>query len=633
MLKIGMRNLSVHKHTVAFTALLAAGFCLPLPVRGQVASAPSSGEVPLAGARTVSDVFIGRNANGPYLLSWKGLDPAAVSISRGPARLQSGIDYTLDPVQGVLTFARPLKQREVARADYRLDPKKSVRNMSAVAPLQFKLLEGMGGAFSMDAMVRPEPIGPSLGKPSTPAAGPGSMLLGLSGSAKPAGNSQLQARLLLDARGANLLDRGALQISEKTQFSIGEVKAGYSRAGSGFLGARETGIRAGAEVLEGAATVTALRGFQAAATFMQSTDLTEKGHGATTTVLGQKFGGSLGSNTKLQATRTETSVVSPNGEVRDRVASRVQLDHRFGALGSATALFERNETTADGLELITQTSTFQIRARPAATVSLAGNFQNRLLPSGAEDAAGLSLEAEPTRTTKLRALVGEHYTKTGARHTREALLEFKPSERAAFTTGFRLRADRESQSEAGLFGATLSPAPGFEISGMVRARGATVNGAPDPSAVDTYDVKSTIDLLGRQLRLTGAVADNPEDDKGNVLRLRRQSVGIASAFGKIGVEAMLGREEFLLNQARGESLDLKLSWRLGTGTLLGGRFAGSDRREGDRLQTSTHAISLSHRVGSSLDFSVAGSMTRQERNGVVLPNTDYRAEARLAFRL
>src|ERR1041384_3339061 len=83
---------------------------------------------------SVSDVFVGRNVVGPYLLAWKKVEAGTEIVYRGPRRLTRDADYRLDSTAGTLTFTVPLHAREIARIDYHYDPKTASANTGGFLP-------------------------------------------------------------------------------------------------------------------------------------------------------------------------------------------------------------------------------------------------------------------------------------------------------------------------------------------------------------------------------------------------------------------------------------------------------------------------------------------------------------------
>jgi len=578
-------------------------------------------------ARLVTDVFFGKNVVGPYLLSWKGIEPGSEVVTRGAQRLVRNTDYHLDATAGVLIFTAPLRNREIARVDYRCTPGKAQANTgAAAAPMQFNLFERGGGALTFNALYRPDTLGPA--NAAAPASG--LMLLGFSGNARLTPQSGLTGRLFLDARGGNLWDRSALQITEKSVTNFGQFSAGFSRGGSGFLAGQETGIAAGKQIVEAAGSLNPIYGIQASASFRQTTDLPEQGRGAIVTVLGQRLAGTLGATTRFQATRALTTTETLDSPTVERVTDRLQIDQKLGDRTQATALFERTETTAENSGQVAQTSGLTIRSQPTNSVSLQGSFQNRLLPSGAEDSASVRVEAEATRQIKLTALLGERYRQKDTLHSREALVEYRPGAQFSLTGSLLVRSEGPGKSFAGGLRATARPGKYLEISGGFKEREASGAGA-DSDAPDTYNMNLSLRLFGGGVRLTGGYADNPEDEKGMIARARSQSVGVQSTWGRLDVSGDYALQDEYLTSRTSAVLDLRVGWRFAPTTQLATGFRETRTREQSLLSSDTYSFSLTHRVGSLLDIILRGLMTTYEKDGLFQP-TEYRAEAKLGIR-
>src|SRR5947209_5230029 len=69
----------------------------------------------LVGGQSVTDIFVGKNAAGPYLLSWRMIEPNSETVTAGTSRFTRDIDYSLDALSGVLKFTRPLRTNQIAR--------------------------------------------------------------------------------------------------------------------------------------------------------------------------------------------------------------------------------------------------------------------------------------------------------------------------------------------------------------------------------------------------------------------------------------------------------------------------------------------------------------------------------------
>lgn len=582
-----------------------------------------------AETRLVTDIFLGKNVVGPYLLTWRGIEPGSEVVMRDAKRLIRDADYRLDSTAGVLIFTTPLRAQQIARVDYRCVPGKAVANFgAAAAPMQFNLFEGGSGALTFNALYRPEVVGPA----NTKMATGGRMLLGFGGNAKLAPQSSLTSRLFLDTHGGNLLDRSGVQIGEKTVTRFGQFSAGFTRGGSGFLAEPETGILRGKQIIEAAGSLNPIHGIQASASFRQMTDLPAQGKGTTVTTLGQRLAGTLGAVTRFLATRTQTLTETPDGPTMERVVDRLQIDQPLGTRTQATAVLERSETTTGDGGQVAQTGTLTLRAQPSDRLAVQGSFQNRLLPSGAEDATNLRIEAEPTRQVRLTALLGERYRQSGALHSREATVEYAPGARLTLSGVLQLRAEGNREAFTGGLKAAARPTKYLEVSGGFKQRDATVDGVPDPNAPDTYNVNLALRLFGGGMRLTGGYADNPEDDKGLITRARSHRLGLQSTWGRLDLSGDYSLQDEHLTNRASAILDLRVGWRFAPTTQLITGYHGTRTQESSLFATDTYSLRLMHRAGTLLDVILGTFVTTYSKNGLIQPDSDYRAEAKIGIR-
>jgi hypothetical protein len=624
------RDMPHTRRQFAAAVPLAAALALfsTLPAWSQSPAAPP----PSLAASTLdmTDVFVGRNVVGPYILSWRGIEAETVAITRGGTRLKPGADYKLDPKTGAITFTAPVRTRDIVRVDYRYAPSKAEKNAgSIIQPFQFNLFEKNNGALKFGAVIRPDALATAGASGTSPKS---LMLLNFGGSARLADQSTLTSRLFLDAEGGNVLDRGGVQLQEKTKHRYGSFSAGFTRAGSGFRAEEESGIKAGRQLFEAAASLNPIQGIAASASFQQTTELPSEGKGGTVTVLGQKLAGRLGATTRFAAVRTETTTDSADGSSLTRTANRLQVDQAIGKSTSATAVVEHTETDNGDARTVLQTNTLNVRSAPTDNVTLTGTFQNRLQKSGAEDVANFRVEASPTNRVKLSALVGEKYSKAGALHSREARVEIAPAQGITLNGSLQMSAKAGNEATATGFSAAAKPLSFLEVSGGVRVREEVKQGVPDPEAPDTYDVKVAVGLPNSVLKLTGGIASNPEDERGAVIRSRNQSVGAQMKLGAFDVQGGYTLQDEYLATRLTATIDAKLGWRMAKSTSIVTTYRRSETLEENVLAADTFALSFVHRLGSIFDLSLSGTMTQYEKDGITQPTRDYRAEAKLGVR-
>jgi hypothetical protein len=604
-----------------------------LPVCAQTASVAPSTQSTLLGTTSatlaISDVFVGRNVVGPYLLSWKGIEVGSEIVSRGPQRLQANTDYKLDPATGALTFTRSLRAQEIARVDYWYAPSKATANTGTTfQPMKFNLFDFANGALNFNALIRPDVPGAAG---TTTGGSHGLMLLGFGSSMNLTPQSTLASKLFLDMQGGNFKEKSGLQLSEKTKTNFGQFSAGFTRGGSQFKAGDDTGIIAGRQLLEAAGSLNAIHGITASATFQQTSELPDQGKGSVVTVLGQKLAGTLGAKTRFLATRTETTINAADGTTANRVANRIQLDQKVDGKTQATFLLDQNQNKTGDTSTLLQTSTLSVRSQPTDAVSVTGSYQNKLQTTGPEDTTNVKVEAAATKKLKLSALIGDRFNKTSALHSRQAGVEYAAMPNFTVSGSVQVRAEAGTESLATGFTAAAKPVKFVEVSGGVKLRDTTIQGVPDPTAPDTYDLKLSVGLPNNKIKLTGGYTNNPEDERGTVTRAYNRSVGLQTTLGQFDLAGGYSFQNEYLTTKISTILDLKFGWRVAKTTQFTTSFREAATQDQGLLATDTYTLALTHKIGSLLDFALSGTMTNYLKDGLPQPNQDYRAEAKLGL--
>lgn len=119
------------------TAFLAAHISLvlmllPLPAAQQTVNTPAALSGVDSSQFSYTDVFIGRNTRGPYLLSWKGVRARSERVIVDGKTLRRDEEYTIDYAAGTLVFHQPLRKESMAQVTYEVDPSKAQRNPQTV---------------------------------------------------------------------------------------------------------------------------------------------------------------------------------------------------------------------------------------------------------------------------------------------------------------------------------------------------------------------------------------------------------------------------------------------------------------------------------------------------------------------
>ncbi|MEP6754026.1 MAG: hypothetical protein ABJA67_00880, partial [Chthonomonadales bacterium] len=583
----------------------------------------------LSTGQLVSDIFLGRNVVGPYILSWAKIEPGSEMIFRGATRLTSNVDYKLDPNTGSLVFTSPLKTRDIVRVDFRCIPGQSKQNSAAaIQPIQFNLLDMAAGALSFNAYVRPDAA--ALGAQT--ASNPASLLLGLQGATKLAAGSNFTSRIYLDTRGGSLTDRTGLQLMEKSAHRYGTFSMGFTRAGAGFKPVDDAVTTAGKQTLDIQGALKPIHGIAASASFVQNHELPSAGKGNIVTALTEKLGGTLGSTTRFQAIHSQTVTNASDGSNAIKTASRLQIDQKVGAKTNVTALVDQSAQDGTAGHVLNKSTSLAVKSQPTENVSVLGTFKNSLLATGNEDSSSIKVEAAATKQLKLSALMGDRFTKDAVVRSREANLNYALSPAFTVATSLKLLGDGKTDSFAKGVSATAKPTKFVEVAGGIKLRDAWTQGIPDPTAMDTYDAKLTFGLPNKVIRLSAGFTDNPEDDKGLVTRARNRSLTLQSTVGVVVFSGGYTSQEQVLTLQTCQIVDLKMGLKLGKYTQVTTGFKEAQTIDTGLLSINTYSLNLTHRFGSIFDFAVGGSVITTERNGLLQPNPDYRAEAKVGIK-
>ena len=134
----------------ALVALLTTGILCMAWLLPTAAQQPANVPAALSGGDSsyvrYTDVFIGRNTRGPYLLSWKGVLNRSERVVVDGRTLTRGEEYTIDYAAGALTFTQPLRNGSMAQVTYEVDAKTAQRNPQTLQlPLDMELLNAARG--------------------------------------------------------------------------------------------------------------------------------------------------------------------------------------------------------------------------------------------------------------------------------------------------------------------------------------------------------------------------------------------------------------------------------------------------------------------------------------------------------
>ena len=609
------------------------------PTAGVTSSAANSLNVPdspFDPSALQSDVIFGRNVKGPYPLSWKKIRPGSETVIRDGGTLHRDVDYTVDADQGLLAFTTPLLPDQVVRISYRNDTPDATPNKNAlIVPVQLNFWQQGQNRLTLISKYRPDDPKAAAKNETLDTA------LQFNYGTRLWAQSALTSGVYMDLHGGDWLGRSGLLLADKTKLALGEINLAYKRAGAQFAPVDGSGLDKGREVMEATGAFNPLRRLTLNTTLRQTTELLDSStlapndptKGTTTREAGAAIALALpGLPGKIDAGRTETETLPADGSRTLKTSDTLHVEKTVAKGTKATVGYEAvttAETNPDGSANTaggnySQKTSLEVKQQVADALSLQGTFQNQIGSSGGQDTTGLKLEANPfvnvkrLRDLKVSAALNDKYQDSGAQHSREATLELPvlPLFRTKLSGGFRQSSAPGKELTVGLMDANAHPLRYLEISGGVRLRDGIADNAPDPNAVNTYNLKFKLSPL-RALQLTGSYSRNPESDGGDIKNSELQSLGLESQIGFLTFRGQYGIENQYLTTRLSNNMNLALDLHLTRADTLTTGYQNNLVFDKDISATTIYQLSFTHKLGSLFDFSLNGTMTQYGQNGLV----------------
>jgi len=633
---------------------MMALLCLPVCAAHTQQTTPATGApaamAPLShfdnAANAQSDLILGRNTKGPYLLSWKGIHPDTELVWRDGILLHRGVDYTFDPASGTIAFSLPLHSDQIVRVTYCADTADSAPNKQTFSmPFEWELWRQGKSRFLFNTVVQQNEAANGADATSS------SLLSTLQfiGSTRLLTTSELASGVYIDLRGGDWLGRSGLHLAEKTTLHKADFSLSYSRAGAQFAQSQVSSLTAGREILEADAGLTPLTGLHIAGTLRETNtlpDLTKDPNAQETSM--REAIASLSVNLpknqgKIDLGRTLSDTITPNSPGTNQTQDHVMLEHALAPGIRASVAFQSDATiptTRSGAEQLTQgtytqQTQVQLQAKPNALVTLTGSFLNALQSGGPQDTANLSVEATPfsnLKKLKVTASWQDQFQPGGVNRNREATLVLPPLPIAntQITGGVKQTSSPGTERTVGQVDATTHPSRILEISGGARIRDGYVNNAtPNPNAVNTYNVNVSLAPL-KTLKFTSGLALNPEATGGDVRKTFARTFGLETTLGILKFTGKYGLESEYLTTRQSNLLQLGLDLRLTKWDTLTTGFEGNS--DFDLTGSTIYRLGFTHRMGAAFDLSFDGSMTLRNLNGAPVPDgPELKAEAKVGL--
>lgn len=301
-----------------------------------LASAVLGLAAPLARAelRMGNDRFFGKGA-GPYVISWRNVEPRSSRVTRNGMRLEPLRDYMFDPAMGMLSLSDPAKSSDVIEISYQYDTDKASKPGPVGGTLG--LLSSQTGGLSLNYSFNPD------GQGNQNLSG-----VGFNGQAM-LGSATLSSNFMLDKAAGTAAGREA----QNMQFGLKQDKGpftynlGYSRVGKNFTQADALKLLKGSEAMDLSGKFQFSNG--GALTLKRATNVTPDAKKGTlnSSILSGGLDLNLGATSHFSALHERQSS-DQGGTALDSAVDRLRLDQKLGASTAATIIQETVTNAKNG---------------------------------------------------------------------------------------------------------------------------------------------------------------------------------------------------------------------------------------------------------------------------------------------
>jgi hypothetical protein len=660
--------------------LLATGIlCLisPLAWPGQPpANVPAAISAADASRLSYTDVFIGRNTRGPYLLSWKGVLSRSERVVVDGRPLTRGEEYTIDYTAGTLTFTRPLRNGSMAQVTYEVDARTAQRNPQTLQlPLEMELLNAARGKLALTGA-----YSASLDKP-----GKETTLLGLTGELLPAGSTQISATFLTDpnARGG-MDDKSGLRLQATTRSDLAEWTLSYLRTGREFSGAQAWKVKPDTDAFSTALKMMLSQRVSLSLGYQQSEVGSARAEGTSATLAYNPAQGIRAvlsylnqENPLATVTTTSAAVNLQRGALTagierrtqeqqsllqgrteattDRLTAQVnltpntqahalleqqRLEGAQGATERATASLGVTTSPKQGVQLRTgirydeigekqQTElSLGLEARPSSTYRLLGGYLQREGELG-DRTTSTNVRMVATPSALLQVETGAVLETRGQQASlkQDILLAMQPWQGIRLETGLQGLYAGEREGYLRTLRAQVAPNRTWRLEATHRLR--LQEGAVPP---ETWGLALNVNP-SPALSLTGTYTRNPEDHKGHIKQQEQADVKLQAQMAALTLHGSLGIRRDLLNSTNITLADVSLIYRFSPLMELLTGYRLSRQQTTSELAAYTYRLGYRYALSDVLNVSLEGMMTTYQRDRIFQPNqTEYEARLKLGVK-
>ena len=609
----------------------------------------------LAAGEMVTDVIVGRNNKGPYVLSWTNIDPSSVVVIVNALTLKRGEKYNIDFAKGMISFTSIVLNDAIVRESYSLIPGKSDRNAGKVSvPVTLNVFQRQDASVQVTGLyAQDDPNNPDAGK----------TVVGVGGEKRWA-TSKVTSQLFTSQRNedgkpgqeGDAWERSAFKVGSETTVGAFTIGGSVLHAGKEFAGGKETGLGQGKRASDMAVSFSPGSKVQASARVQQSEDTAGAATGSKSLTQEQSVvvAPTQGTKVALTHTTTETSTAAVNSGASVESAG-VKVDQKVGNATASVAAATSTASTASGTEKTQSQAVTFAGDKASAQVSLTqkesdaqgqatatdvavqakliGNtqVQGHMINASDKDKTlfqrDVSIVSKPVEFAKVEGSFSQKGVNEDDDVTKAARVEVSPFSHTQLSAGYKYIESGASVMTIRDYAAATRPARFVSFSGSLRQRETAADDAPDSTALQMS--LAPLDYF----TLTGGYQSNPEDKQGQVQSYNATDVGMKVKFGSVGLTTgYSAKNEYMARRLSDEGkIGLEMP-AFGRGTLTTG-LKVSRMLDGSMTSSNTYSLGYTHDLGSLFNFSLMGYYTQYLKDRAVMPDkTEYSAEASLGVK-
>ncbi|MGC8785561.1 MAG: porin [Armatimonadota bacterium] len=662
----------------AIIALLILGTLMgtPFVAAQQPANVPAALSGGDSSQLSYTDVFMGRNTRGPYLLSWKGIRVRSERVVVDGRTFRRDEEYTIDYTAGTLVFTQPLRNGSMAQVSYEIDAKTAQRNPKTLQmPLDMELLNAARGKLAL------------TGAYSAPLDKPGkeTTLLGLTGELLPSGSTQVSATFLTDvnARG-RLEEKSGLRLQATSKGDLAEWTLSYLTAGREFSGAQTWKVKPDTDALSTSLKLLLSQRLNLSLGFQQSDtggarvagtsaslayNLSE-GVRAVVSYLNQENPLATATTTSAAVnlqrgaltagverhTQQQQSLLQGRSEVTtNRLTAQVsltpgtqaqalleqqRLEGVQGASERSTASLGVTTSPVQGVQLRTgirydeigekqQTElSLGLEAKPSSAYRLLGSYVQRQGELGDRTtAASLRMVSAPRPMVQLETGASLETTGERASLKQDVLLALQPWQGIRLETGVQGMYAGDHEGYIRTLRAQLAPNRTWRMDATHRLRLTDSGALPE-----TWGVALSV-TPSQSLSLTGSYTRNPEDNKGNIKQQEQAELKLQARMSALTLQGSMGVKRDLLSNTNITLADVALVYRFSPLMELLTGYRLNRQQTTSELTAHTYRLGYRYALSDLFNISLEGTLTTYERDHIFQPNqTEYEARLKLGVR-